>query len=71
MDRRRKVNLICAIMNLISAILFIIGVIILLVCKGFNNFTDITIIALGSMFGSIAFMYFKMSKKEKDENKKE
>ena len=71
MDRRRKVNLICAIMNLISAILFIIGGITLLVCKGFNNFTDITIIALGIMFGSIAFMYFQMSKKEKDDNKKE
>ena len=63
--KNTKKYLICTILHAITALLFLVGGIINIVNKGFNDWTDITSIALGFTFGSISFMYFEMYKKEK------
>ena len=62
-DSKRE-NKVAFILYTITAALFIISGISILICEGLSDFTPITNLALGVTFGFLVVMYYKKYKSE-------
>ena len=63
--KTKKQNKLCAILDLVAAILFTLSGITIIMTDGLQTMLGIVGIALGVTFGSLTYIYYKKYKEEK------